>query len=315
MVELLVIFGLLSLCMALLLPAVQAARSAARNAQCKNHLQQIGTALQNYASQHGRFPPSMGLPNPGARQKQFSAFTQLLPYLDQTPLYHSINFDFEMQNPYRLGLHSGEQANLSAMQIRLTSLICPSDTVSKVPFGPTSYRFNLGSERWIPAFENGRWAGPLDASLASITDGLSHTAVCSEKLISPAGHGRIDPGTVLLYGCPGSNRNLETAIRTCRQQDGQSLGFLSINGWSWFVGCPSLTCYNHTLQPNSSMPDCVAPSNPVVGLVGARSNHHSGVNLGLADGSVRSVRHSIESATWRALGTIGGGEVLPVLDD
>src|SRR6187551_3154541 len=95
LIELLVVIAIIAVLIALLLPAVQQAREAARRAQCKNNLRQIGLALHTYNSSLGVFPPGV-LGNDGsvaARQSLTTWMTQILPYVEQSALYNSYNFN------------------------------------------------------------------------------------------------------------------------------------------------------------------------------------------------------------------------------
>src|SRR5262245_53434378 len=88
LIELLVVIAIIAVLIGLLLPAVQAAREAARRAQCVNNLKQLGLGMHNYATNHGSFPIGEG-PTDGT---QFGALAYILPYIDQGPLSNGINF-------------------------------------------------------------------------------------------------------------------------------------------------------------------------------------------------------------------------------
>src|SRR5258708_33232004 len=92
LIELLVVIAIIAVLVALLLPAVQQAREAARRAQCKSNLKQIGLALHNYHASHQVFPPGRIRSHVSGLQLCFSAHAHLLPYVEQTPLYGTINF-------------------------------------------------------------------------------------------------------------------------------------------------------------------------------------------------------------------------------
>jgi prepilin-type N-terminal cleavage/methylation domain-containing protein len=92
LIELLVVIAIIGVLIALLLPAVQAAREAARRSQCTNNLKQVGLALHNYLSVHNTFPPVTVMPR-GRTSQPLSGLTRLLSHLEQTNLYNAINFD------------------------------------------------------------------------------------------------------------------------------------------------------------------------------------------------------------------------------
>ncbi len=121
LIELLVVMAIIGVLIALLLPAVQASREAARRVQCTNNLMQMGLALNNYESAYDVFPPGVVNPTgPIANTPQgyhASWIAQLLPYVDQRSTFNHINFNFGMY----------DKANLTVRAVSLRVLICPSD--------------------------------------------------------------------------------------------------------------------------------------------------------------------------------------------
>ena len=119
LVELLVVISIIGALIALLLPAVQSSRSAARRSQCSNNLKQIGLALHNYHDTFGQFPPAVIGPANVPRERQFSWMVAILPYLEQGSLYEALRLDLPCDHP----------DNAKVLQVSLRTLLCPSDPV------------------------------------------------------------------------------------------------------------------------------------------------------------------------------------------
>lgn len=146
LIELLVVIAIIAILIALLLPAVQQAREAARRTQCKNHLKQIGLALHNYESTHNTFPPGCvsiptstwsGVSNDGIQETGpgWGFFAHILPFIDQAPLYNSINFNIAIT----AASHATQRRTIIA------PYRCPSDTWDQpvTIFFPTGRRLRL----------------------------------------------------------------------------------------------------------------------------------------------------------------------------
>ena len=323
LIELLVVIAIIAVLIALLLPAVQAAREAARRSQCINNLKQIGLGVMNYESANGCFPPG----ERGCCWGTWGVF--LLPFIEQTALFNSWNsYGNNSGNPGYVDadFRYAGVANTTVSFTRINAYVCPSDpnggmqrTGSAryqnyvVNYGATDQAqttaYNIPvpsnpaiSARFLGAPFTDIGAPLIDspgyalgfvklptASIASVTDGLSNTAMASEvRIASP-------------------------------QNDNDLRGFF------WWG--PSAS-FNTIITPNSTYPDamgnggCAVQNPPCNGsltatgaqsslvYLGARSFHPGGVNSTFCDGSVKFVKNTINITTWMAVGTTQGGEVI-----
>ena len=328
LVELLVVIAIIAILIGLLLPAVQKVRESASRAQCVNNLKQIGLALHNYHGDYNYFPEARG-----AYPLSFSPLAYMLPYLEQSAAYNTIDFGANGAT----STYKGDNAAAALIDIKL--FICPSDITSAVlggngatpgvVFGGNSYcscvGTGLSNPNQVPSnpsgatvsggsYMNGAYAygdgvfllqpGPL-VNFMMITDGTSNTAAFSESTfgnglagLSPMPSGAFDP-SLLAIDISGSAMDPETCASTTTVT-GQ-------RGDRWINGGYLSTAYNHWQTPNSPTPDCFNSGN-ATGLKTARSRHPNGVNLLLCDGSVRFVTNSISLTTWQAVATRSGGE-------
>jgi type II secretory pathway pseudopilin PulG len=210
-VELLVVIAIIGILVALLLPAVQAAREAARRMSCGNNMKQIGIALHNYHDTYKTFPPDaiwwggnrkntqpgqamIATNNAGVTggQRNYTWICLILPFMEQQPLYDQIDFNVP-------GLRQDIGDNTELQSIVLTAFLCPSDpTYSENPqagdanspqgFGYTSYAGNAGWDRHRRWLNDQRRAGVftlLDpVKLSDIKDGTSNTIAVGEVTVS-----------------------------------------------------------------------------------------------------------------------------------
>jgi prepilin-type N-terminal cleavage/methylation domain-containing protein/prepilin-type processing-associated H-X9-DG protein len=191
LIELLVVIAIIGVLVALLLPAVQSAREAARRVQCVNNLKQIGLALHNYEGTHQTFPPGYvsnfdvqgNDTGPG-----WGWATMLLPPFEQTPVFHAINFNLAIEDP----------ANLTSRLPVVNNFLCPSDRVQ--PFwwavsrdaatgAPLQYICQVAPSNYVGMYGIGE-PGPdgegvffrnSRIALRDITDGTSQTILVGER--------------------------------------------------------------------------------------------------------------------------------------
>ena len=333
LIELLVVISIIAVLIALLLPAVQAAREAARRIQCTNNLKQIGLAVQNYESSVGALPLGCVVTFDRAGNPLFTGWgitARVLPYIDGQNLFNACNFNLPNETPQ----------NDTAMRMSIAAYLCPSDPKNQLVFidgdqprTNTNDAFNRGD--WYV------WGGSASApqpnspfranivvSIAAVNDGLSNTLFTAE----------VKTHTPYLLNCsglrfapqgpqpmPGPNDNPATigqyfscsgGIAELRPDSGHS---------EWEDGNTSQSGFTTAWPPNKVTPgqyggtsvsdtDLIAireeNGGPTFAAITSRSYHPGGVNALMGDGSVRFVKDTISGQTWRALGTVAGGEVV-----
>lgn len=314
LVELLVVIAIIGVLVALLLPAVQQAREAARRMSCSNNLKQIGLALHNYENTHLKFPPGECSAN-GAATHAF-----ILPFLEQANIQKLIDF--------RYSLNSSSE-NRDAIVQQIDAFQCPSDiqpagnTIStgSTVYGATSYVQNLGSKGTLVTSEtNPGLKGPFGRNsatrFADMTDGTTNTAIFAEIKKGPSGSSSL---MVVPAGDPRDFRvathisagmwdaDAEFPPSSCESRSSSAWTY---RGLQWYRGSMVTTFYTHTLTPNKRLRDCLDGSYGSRGHIAARSYHPGGAQVCFGDGSVSFMQDTVNDATWRAMGTMAGGEVI-----
>jgi prepilin-type N-terminal cleavage/methylation domain-containing protein/prepilin-type processing-associated H-X9-DG protein len=304
LVELLVVIAIIGVLVALLLPAVQAAREASRRTSCANNLRQIAIALQNHHGALHVFPKGRGKPFPLV----FSVHSYLLPYVEEENLQDLIDYS---SPPLTFGSFSGA-ANAKAAETVIPFFLCPSDNghVPGLTFGPTNYVANTGTGTVLFGhLANGGDGVFFDGSqiaIRRITDGTAHTAAFSESLL---GDSQPSSGAV-----PLSSRlhvlELASGSDTTDTACGAGTGtWSSVRGAKWINGHYGDTLYNHYYPPNSEHWDCGNAFHNKA-LTSARSTHPGGAQLLFCDGHASFIEETIELAIWRALATRAGAETI-----
>ncbi len=321
LIELLVVIAIIGVLLALLLPAVQSAREAARRAQCLNNLKQIGIGLHSYHAAVGSFPvgflyPTAPVPaTTSPLQYRWSVLAQMAPQLEQANLSNALNFDFPVGSRPTGGpspFWPFYPANTTAMATTVASFLCPSDGAPPpmAGSGPVNYAFSAGTGAGggEAALADGAFMLGPALSLASLTDGASHTAAASEQLLGLAGpYSQPAPGPVPRPAARAMAR-VAAGPLTDAACDGAPAGWLLNKGAGWWDGNFLNTLYNHHEPPNSARFDCITYHNP--GWKAARSQHPGGVNLLFCDGHAGFVRDGVARPAWQALATRSGGEIV-----
>lgn len=291
LLELLVAIAVVAILMALLLPAVQSVRAAARRTECGSHLRQIGIAAHNYAEMYGELPNA-----------QLTGFLfPLMPFTEEAGRYNAATRSLQ-SNP----------AVLDDTLARIPLFQCPDDVLAGQFPGVSSYLLNRGSvpptneRRAFLNFQRGvQWN--------DVTDGLSSTAMASETrttgfdVMSPQNFdGPRSMGVWLTWTSPPCSLAMDWMGDRCRQD------ILSRSA-DWGQGGGKVYSpgggYNHTLPPNSG--SCFSGTNPcLIDAMTANSGHAGGVQTLLADGAVRFTSESIDATVWRNVGSIADGKVV-----
>jgi prepilin-type N-terminal cleavage/methylation domain-containing protein/prepilin-type processing-associated H-X9-DG protein len=329
LVELLVVITIIGILIALLLPAVQAARDAARRAQCVNNLKQFGLALHNYHQNRGTFPRYSYPPVKFSLWQGMSVHVMLLPYLEQPAIYEQWNWSRSWDDPL-----IGRPSNLVLKNRKLSAFRCPSDSAFPDPAYPgnnyvVSQGPTVGWGNTTPALSPAPAAADMigvfrpdaEVTIAEIRDGTSNTIAISEQLIGDNDNASYTPGDVVRpvsiafpYTFP-SQTQLETYGQQCDAVKLAAGGQLSHVGEEWAAPMPAQTVFNTLAPPNWRWPTCQHGGPPSQwmdspGVFPARSRHPGGVNTGMADGAVRFFANTIDFFVYQALGSRAGNEVV-----
>jgi prepilin-type N-terminal cleavage/methylation domain-containing protein/prepilin-type processing-associated H-X9-DG protein len=344
LIELLVVIAIIAVLIALLLPAVQMAREAARRAQCRNNLKQIGLALHNYHSGYNRFPPNFGIAfdnGVAGKSNQFGMNTFLLPYLEQTSVYNSINFNaVSAWAPwYGEGGDGRNGANYTARGQVIEVFLCPSDVFpgnnaqadavtgsTSAEVGNANYIANAGRHRWYAngptdgiveivggdarSWTMASWGVSEPVGIKDIRDGTANTAAFSEWVKGPAAgpNNTMDPKAIVwdwvdpVWGDP------DTTFERCNNQTNVNWGWKG-EYWSWGNPYRGGGFYVHHMTPNRKA--CFGGWGEVgEHLVGASSLHPGGVNLLMCDGAVKFVGDNVDRQIWWSIGSRRDGTVI-----
>ena len=310
LIELLVVIAIVGILVALLVPAVQMAREAARRGGCINNLRQIGLALAGYESTHGVYPFGDGGGTPPSFLPRWSAHSQLLPFLEQRTVYNALNFS---GLPWAHHPIYGAP-NATGLLTELSVFLCPSDVghiADQDGMSCNNYRACAGTlpinliddPVKITGRNDGAFWFQSVVTISAIRDGTSSTAAFSERCLGNS----IQPDPL------GDVYEVSPTLAVCAQASPATTPryahSLEWSGQRWSDGNAFYTRYHHYLTPQ--MPSCTTGIADTDGQLAetATSRHPGGVNVLTADGAVQFVKQTVSPATWKALGTIAGGDV------
>lgn len=328
LVELLVVIAIIGILVALLLPAVQAAREAARRNSCLNHMKQIALAVLNHESARDRLPagfttlePEGGLEKSQSGDLNHTWASYILPYMEEATLFGDIDFTKTAYQPWEEA--GRKKPNVAWPYTQLDIFLCPSDQPRGIHTGNTEW-FAHGNYM----ANQGWWVWWQALSESTLDDYLSHTDDYEDGIDKRGPFGKV-------YG--GSNRGLPlrkisdgtsktVMLGECRQFAGEDS-----RGLLYLASC----FYSHEYLPNSNKMDKLEycangpngsddrdgdlypdapcdsrgmqlPRGPM--RQASRSQHPGGVNVAFCDGHAILINDNVEENYWRAISTRSNGE-------
>jgi prepilin-type N-terminal cleavage/methylation domain-containing protein len=330
LVELLVVIAIIGVLVALLLPAVQAAREAARRSSCSNNLKQLALGYHNYEGVHKRMPrtashvtnafqPLVAGTNPAdGNWNAYSAHTMVLPFIEQSTVYNQFRFDqWHYEN---LG---AAPTALTVGRTRIPVFICPSDKdhPNITDAGWCNYGVSEGSNLGYNVsvdWYNGMFARVRYRSFQDVTDGLSNTIMIAEFLKgdNTGNKWTITRDIVRAQAFPGgfpaqfwTQAQLDTYGQQCVSGQGNHLSFA---GFRWSAPGQYNGTINTMATPNPRWPACHncggCGQADAQGIFPSRSLHPGGTMHAMGDGSVRFVSQTVNLTTYQAMGSADGGE-------
>lgn len=324
LIELLVAISIIAILIALLLPAVQASREAARRTQCKNNIKQISLALHHYEEAHRQLPPSFCIKKGTVltgNNGSWSIHGRLLPYLEQANAYNHVRLDIAWDAQLSTGIPT----------LRIPIYVCPSEIHDQVrvdstgnPFTqPHTYGFNFGT--WLiydpVTGQGGDGVFHVNSRLghSAFRDGTTSTlAIAEVKAFTSYIRNTADPGPIPPVVPDFSSFSGQLKL-------GPNLND-NTGHTEWCDGRVHHSGFTTTFTPNTIVPYVVSgitydidynsvqegrsATQRTYAAITSRSHHNGLIHVALLDGSVRAVNDSIDFVIWRALGTRSGEEVV-----
>ncbi len=285
LVELLVVITIIGILIALLLPAVQSAREAARRMQCANNFKQVGLAMHNYHATHGTFPPGVIYPSFFG----WSAF--ILPYIEQEAAYELINF-----SAASYFVNDGTREGSST---RIEGYLCPSD-----PQGGELVRCCSGGHSSQGTHDN---EDVRQTNMAGVSDSEDH-GVVPREFSQANGMMARNEGCRIADVIDGTSNTLMIGEVTGAGRGSYDAHFWV--SWNWSDTCDGVN--GPFTVPGGAWPDTPPPTSGCFGMyyTGFSSFHPGGCHFTLADGSVQFLSENIAQNVLTDLTTRNGGEVI-----
>jgi prepilin-type N-terminal cleavage/methylation domain-containing protein/prepilin-type processing-associated H-X9-DG protein len=323
LIELLVVIAIIAVLIALLLPAVQMAREAARRTQCRNNLKQIGLGLHNYHDTFGFFPngnmswrwTSQGFTG-ATLNGNFAPQVSILPFM-------------EYANVGGVGGSGGSKINATVITYRVEAYLCPSDivpqtnwtggaanTVGPCMFPGNSYRWNNGRSGTRLLRDGLFTRANTIKGARDVIDGTAFTAAFSERQMGSVFFGRVTTQNAWHQSVTDPGGNIELRLRAiadrCQAAAPPTNNLTGYNnsGGFWAIAATRHSGYNHLMTPNSKSCFIASTTGSGRGATTATSFHPGGVNVLMADGTVRFVSDGVDRDIWWAIASTAGQETV-----
>lgn len=328
LIELLVVIAIIGILVALLLPAIQAAREAARKTQCLNNLKQNTLAVHNFEGSYRALPESWRLVQPDAAGNMagWSLHGLILPYVDQATVYDQVDFKLGYNLAPSVNFGGGNVRKIASL--RIPTYVCPSemrdqgrtDAAGAQIHWCLNYGANVGT--WFVydtasrRTGNGAFRAGELTPMAHVSDGTSNTLAFAE---------------VKAYTSMHRNLDLQTEPTNITPEMVASLGGelkAEYAHTEWVDGRVNQAGFTAYFTPNTKCPGTAngrivdfdwtnhqegrVPSAPTWAIVTSRSYHQGGVSVAMVDGSTRFISQSIDLATWQKLAARNDGQAVEV---
>jgi prepilin-type N-terminal cleavage/methylation domain-containing protein/prepilin-type processing-associated H-X9-DG protein len=282
LIELLVVIAIIGALVALLLPAVQSARSAARRAACQNNLKQLGVALNSYLSARNVLPMSAVAGNPHGLNQ--SCFAMILPELEQRPLYNAYNFLIENYDP----------SNTTVVGVRMATFLCPENPLPTTPVLSSQILSSSGTSYPAgSAFTRNHYAANWGGSYSNYgqdftnSNGSYRGVMMTVRVIGPR-------GPTSCIGAQNIRDGISNTILLGEKRDSQG----------WDVGGYAGSEFDVGPTP------VLVGDDPILRQSYTSSYHTGQAHFTFCDGSVKPLRSTMNRAAWYALITRDGKEVV-----